>query len=310
MKCKLLTIFLIVYCFAVKGQQIDTNSIQTFASDIKKLISINSSIPDLIDLSGKEAENLFKNATIKQIIQITKPYLNSNILNSKMVCFALYAEVFTKKAKMKSQKQELTEILCKNYLNSDHEIQVVHNILEQRSEKDFTLIAKKYIEGLLNPMLKYPQYICAKIVAVAQIKEGIPHLWRYVNKNIETMTTSDIDILASLARLGENRAGLLLCKYYNYQKNRTDYRYIFSSRNLAFSLDSNVLKCMIEDFKTLDLSVSFRESDSGFYPAGYLAENICAMLKNYPYTKSYNSNAKILLTWLTEEVTKLELEQK
>ena len=309
MREKLVIAFFLTGILSATAQQGDTISTHGFAADLAKLVKLNNSTPNLINLSGSEAINLYANATVEQIIEITKPYLTSFELNAKNVCLSLLGDALFKKAKTERQKQQLVEVLCMNYLDSDQDIQVVDNILLQQSQKDFTPAAKEYVSRLLSPEAKSLDDVCAKLLAVAQIKESIPALWKFVNKPIETMSLSDVEVLASLARMGEKKAGLLLCNYYNYHKNRTDYRYISASKNMVFSLDSAVLHCLIDDFRTMDISTIFRDGDTGFYPSGYLAEQITSMLNNYPYPKQYKSDPKQLQTWLNE-TTRLELEQK
>jgi hypothetical protein len=310
MRGKLVIAFILTGFLSATAQQGDTILTLSFAADLAKLVKLNSSTVHSIDVSGKEAINLEANATVEQIIEITKPYLTSSELNAKYICRHLLGDALFRKVKNERQKQQLVEVLCKNYLDSDHDIQVVANTLLQQSEKDFTPAAKEYISSLLDPKPKSLYDVCAKLLAIAQIKESIPALWKILNKQIETMTLSDVNVLASLARMGEKKASLLLCNYYNYHKNRTDYRYIFASKSLAFSLDSSVLYCLIDDFRTLDLSTSFQDVDASFSPGGYLAIYISAMIKNYPYPKEdYKVDKKQLLAWLNE-TAQIELEQK
>lgn len=307
---KVLITFLSIGFLKANCQEITAISTQTFSDELKKLVTLNSSIPNLIDLSGKEAINITTNASAGQIIEITHPYLTSTITNAKSLCLSLLNEALFKKAEKEIEKQQIVEILCKNYLNTNDEIQLVDNSLLRLSEKDFNPASKKYIAALIKPGPKFDYAICAKLAAIAQFKESIPVLWKIANKKIETMTQSDVDILASLARLNEKQAGSLLCDYYNSTKNRTDYRYVFISKNLAFSLDSSVLDCMIKDFKTLDIKKSFRDGDSFYYPAGHLGANIAAMLKNYPYAKQeFQADTNQLLTWL-KETSRFELNYK
>jgi len=300
----LITGFLTANC-----QESKTIATEVFSDDMKKLVALNSSLPDVVNLAHKEAVNIMTNATARQMIEITGPYLNSAILNAKTLCLDLLNEALFKKAVTQIEKQEIVEVLCKNWLNDDRDIQLVDNSLLRLSEKDFNPAAKKYLTALiLHPKFSYA--LSGQLLAMAQIKASIPTLWKIVNRDIATMTHSDVDILAALARMDEKEAGKILCNYYNSTKNRTDYRYIFISRNLAFSLDSTVVDCMIKDFKTLDIEKSFRDGDSGFYPAGYLGANIAAMLRNYPFTKQeFYVDTKQLLNWLNQ-TSKFELELK
>ena len=285
----------------INSQETDTNSTQRFSEDLKKLVALNSSLPNVVDLRHKEAVNIMTNATARQIVKITAPYINSTILNAKNLCLSLLNDALFKKAKIQLQKQEIVEMLCKNYLSNDHDIQVVSGSLFRLTEKDFNPAAKKYIAELLDPEPRSFHSIVGKLLAVAQVRESIPWLWKVVNKDIKMMTHHDVDILASLARMNEKQAARLLCGYYNNTKNRTDYRYIFISGNLAFSLDSTVLNCMVNDFKTLDLEKVFRDGDTGFYPAGHLGTGIAMMLKNYPYQRDFYVDTKLLLNWLNQQ---------
>lgn len=303
----LLTGFLTVNC--QETQETQTTATKVFSDDMKKLVALNSSLSDVVNLAHKEAVNIMTNATARQMIEITGPYLNATILNAKSLCLALLHTALFKKATTQMEKQEIVEILCKNWLSDDRDIQSVDNSLLQLSEKDFNLTAKKYLTALiLHPKFSYA--LSGKLLAVAQIKASIPTLWKVVNRDIATMTHRDVDILASLARMNEKEAGKILCEYYNSTKNRTDYRYIFISTNLAFSLDSSVLDCMIKDFKTIDIEKSFHDGDYGYYPAGHLGANILAMVKNYPFPKQeFYVDTKQLWNWLNQ-TTKFELEQK
>jgi hypothetical protein len=94
-----------------------------------------------------------------------------------------------------------------------------------------------------------------------------------------------IDILASLARMNEKRASVLLCKFYDSTKNRTDYRYVFIAESMAFSLDSVVMECLIDDFKSIDPAIKFSQGDSGYWPSWILGEQIIAALKFYVQKK-------------------------
>jgi len=309
-RLKFLIFFFTVCDINIYSQESKSDSTEFFKENLKKLIAINSATPNLINLSGKEAIILSTGATANQIIEITAPYITSTVTNAKTVCFDLLSEALFKKTKGQIQRQQITEILCKNFLNIDSEIQIVDNVLLQLSEKDFTPNAKNYISALIIPNPKTSYSICAKLLAVAQVREAIPILWKSVDTNLQRMTPTDVDILSALARLNETRASFTLCNYYNKQKNRTDYRYIFLSNKLAFSLDSLVLACLICDFKTLDVEKAFRDSDAFFYPSGYLATNIVAMLGNYPYSQErFDVDAKHLLKWLTDS-ERLQLRDK
>jgi hypothetical protein len=309
LQAKLLIAFLITGFLTAKCQQTETETTKVFSDDMKKLVALNSSLPDVVDLRHKEAVNIMTNATARQMIEITEPYLQSTILNAKTICLDLLNTALFKKPVTQMEKQEIVELLCKNWLNDDRDIQLVDNSLLRLSEKDFNPAAKTDLTALiLHPRFSYA--LSGKLLAVAQIKASIPTLWKVVNRDIATMTHSDIDILASLARMNEKEAGKIICEYYNSTKNRTDYRYIFISTNLVFSLDSTVLDCMIKDFKTMDIEKSFRDGDSGYYPAGHLGANIVAMLKNYPFPKQeFYVDTKQLLNWLNQ-ASMFELEEK
>src|SRR5215203_6299688 len=182
MREKLVIAFFLTGILSATAQQGDTISTHGFAADLAQLVKLNNSTPNLINLSDSEAINLYANATVEQIIEITKPYLTSFELNAKNVCLSLLGDALFKKAKTQRQKQQLVEVLCMNYLDSDQDIQVVDNILLQQSQKDFTPAAKEYVSRLLSPEAKSLDDVCAKLLAVAQIKESIPALWKFVNK--------------------------------------------------------------------------------------------------------------------------------
>ena len=168
------------------------------------------------------------------------------------------------------------------------------------SEKDFNKIAKKQVEKLIySRSTIYAEN--AKWLAYAQITESIPFLWKSVKKNPKYVRKNDLVVLAALARLGKREAGFILCDYYNSRKNRTDYQYVFITKQLAFSLDSNVLRCLIDDYKTMDINQGFRDGDTGFQAAQIVGGVITEMIKNYPYQKGeYNINTKQLLDWLNK----------
>lgn len=310
MKFELFIVCSIAIGLSAAGQQTDLADTTDFKTDIKTLIALNSTTQGLVDLRGNEAIRLQTLATTEQLMEVTAPYLLSDRTNAKNICITLLSTALFKKSNTLFQKQQIVTIICSNYLEADEDIQVVDNILLQQSAACFTPAAKKYVANLINPAPKSLPPVCAQLLAMAQIRESIPALWKMVNKDILKMQSSDIDILASLARMGEKEAGQLLCTYYTHQKNRTDYRYIFNSRKMAFSLDASVLKCLVDDFRSLDLSVAFRSGDSGFYPAGFLGDNITAMLKNYPYPKKYEVNTDQLLRWLNSRDVQPEMQEK
>lgn len=277
------------------------NDIKTkeFADDFKKLIQLNSFMENLINLSGKEYINISANATASQIIEITKPYLQASIINARSVCLAVLNIALLEKAESEKRKQEIVEILCRNYLDNEG-IQRATTLLMMK-EKDFNLNAKKYVAALVDSLPKFSHSICFKLLALAQIKSSIAVLWKVVDSNVATMGRTDLDILASLARMNEKKAGILLCNYYNSIKNRSDYKQVFVARNLAFSLDKDVLNCMVDDYKTIDIKKFFRDGDTGYHPSQALGGGIASMLKNYPYIKGeYQLDPKQLLDWLNQ----------
>jgi hypothetical protein len=124
------------------------------------------------------------------------------------------------------------------------------------------------------------------------------------------MERSDLDILASLARMNEKEAGILLCKYYNSIKTKPGYKHVFVSRELAFSLDKTVLNCLVSDFKTIDINIKYRDGDTGYWPSQYLGAYIAGMLKNYPYPKQeFYVDPRQLSDWLNESI-QYELDEK
>jgi hypothetical protein len=202
----------------------------------------------------------------------------------------------------------VVEVLCRNFLDRDH-FHFLNNTLLILNEKDFNDTAKKYVARLIDDLPGLDYGLSAKFLSVAQIKKSIPLLWKIVDTNFKTMQHRDLDVLASLARLKEKRAGTLLSGYYNSDFNKwgdfssktSDFwRHFLIAKNLAFSLDKTDLNCFIKEFRALDLNYFFRDGDTGFYPAQYLGACIASMLKNYPFEKEdYSVKPRQLLEWLT-----------
>jgi hypothetical protein len=279
--------------------------VQRFRNDIKILIDTNSHIQYYVDWRFQEANDLEQNANAEQMIKVTRPYLNSAVLNAKDICFHLLANTLSKKVKDQKQKEQIVELFCQNYLNTSSDIDMVDNVLLMQKGKDFNINAKNYISSLKDSLSRsrLPNDICAKLLALAQIKESVPFLWKIVNKSISTIQRQDVDILASLARMDEKEAGIMLCNYYKSKIDRNDkyYRYVVISKNMAFSMDSTVLMLLVTELKALGPNASFWEYDSGFNASQYLGARIASMLKNYPFAKEdYNLQARQLLDWLNQ----------
>ena len=291
-----------------------TESTQSFAEDLKKLIVINSSTEGVHNFAGPEAVNL-SNATASQVVEITSPYHQSEILNAKGVCFYYLSHAVLKKETSHEQKMQLVEIICRYYLSTDREVQVNDNVLLMLREKDFNANAKKYIGALIDSLPKFSYGNCAQLMAVAQVKKNIPALWKIANKNIETMQRGDIDVLASLARMGEKEAAVLLCNYYSSAWNKRERQgvsakyYVTFANQLAFSLDRIVFDCLVADFKNFDFSFKENGGDYFWWPAQHLGKQIAEMLTNYPYPKDYNLDPYKLLEWL-KSTNKYELKEK
>ena len=117
MKTKFFNILLLVGYLDASPQRANTDSTDFFADNFKKLVALNSSTPDLINLSYKEAVIITSRATAKQIVDITAFYINSTVTNAKSVCLSFLSEALFKKAGNQTQKQEIVEIICKNYLS-------------------------------------------------------------------------------------------------------------------------------------------------------------------------------------------------
>ncbi len=236
------------------------------------------------------------------------------ILNAKVVCFYYLSHALFKKEISQQQKQQLVEIICRYYLTTDREVQVNDNVLLMLSEKDFNANAKKYIAALIDSVPKFSYGNCAQLNAIAQVKKNIPALWKMVNKNIETMQRDDIDVLASLARMGEKEAAALLCNYYSSAWNKrerpaaTKY-YVSFANQLAFSLDRTVLDCLVTDLRNFDLSIKDNGHDYFWWPGQHLGKEIAGMIKNYPYPKDYNLDPYKLIEWLNS-TNKYELKEK
>jgi hypothetical protein len=291
-----------------------TQSTLAFAEDFKKLILINSSTEGVHDFSGPEAVNL-SNASASQVIEITSPYHRSGILNAKGVCFFYLSHALFKKEISQEQKQQLVEIICRYYLTTDEQVQTNDNVLLMLSEKDFNTNAKKYIAALIDSVPKFSYGNCAQLMAMAQIKKNIPALWKIAKRDIEKMHRADIDVLASLARMGEKEAAVLLCNYYSSDWNKRERQglatksYVSFANQLAFSLDRTVLDCLVSDFRNFDLNLRANGSDYFWWPGQHLGRQIVNMLKNYPYPKDYQLDPNKLLEWLNS-TDQYELKEK
>jgi hypothetical protein len=183
------------------------------------------------------------------------------------------------------------------------------------SEKDFNSNAKKYIGALIDSLPKFSYGNCAQLMAIAQIKKNIPALWKIGKKDIEKMHRADIDVLASLARMGEKEAAVLLCNYYSSAWNKRERQgvstkyYVSFANQLAFSLDRTVLDCLIADLRSFDISFKEHGSDYFWWPGQHLGIQIVSMLKNYPYPKEYQLDPNKLLEWLNS-TDQYELKEK
>jgi len=282
-----------------------------FSDDFKKLVELNSHLENVVNLSHKEAVNILDKATAPEVIEIVTPYINSGILNTKSLCWSMLADALFKKAKSEIEKQQVVEVLCKNYLSNNTDLQTVDNTLCRLKAKDFNANSKKYLADLIDSLPRFDYRICAKLLAVAQIQESIPVLWKIAKKDIQTIERRDLDILAALARMNEKEAGIILCNFYNSKKNSKDFKRVFLAEHMAFSLDKNVLECMIADFKTIDTSITFWEYDSGYWPSSHLAGWIATMIGNYSYpNEEFMANPKQLLEWLNQKENTYQLEGK
>ena len=281
-------------------------SITQLTKDMKSLVEINIPRKNGLDLSGNEALNL-NSATVSQLIQVTIPYLNSAIPNSRYLCQRLLMHALFYQVKNEPEKQRVVEILCKNFLNKEN-FHFLNTTLPILNEKDFNSAAKKYVARLIDNLPGSDYGLSAQFLSVAQIRQSVPLLWKFVDTNFKTMQHRDLDVLASLARMKEKKAGILLCEYYNSDFNKWGdvlnktgdfWRHFLIAENLAFSLDSTVLSCLIKEFRAIDINYYLRDGDSGFYPAQYLGACIASMIKNYPFEKEdYSLKPKQLLDWL------------
>lgn len=274
---------------------------EVLATDLKKLIELNSHTPNLINLSGKESINISDNASVMQVIEITDPYMNDETLNAKSVCIHFLSEVLIKKAETQKQREQVVEILCRNYLNEKQLYNV--GILLMLKEKDFNSTAKKYIAALIDSPRVFYNATCYKLLGLAQIKKSIPVLWKLISECSEENGTeyNKLDIWASLARMNEKKAVIILCKYYDSVKNVKGYAGVFIAKHLAFSMNDLTLDCLVKNYKKMDLKYVYRDGDSGYTPSQVLGGAITAMLKDYPYKKEeYNIDTQLLLDWLNQ----------
>lgn len=307
----LITFFCIASATAF-SQQNDTLlheqiSITELANNMKNLVELNSSPEGATDLSTIDAVKL-EQASFRQIVQVTAPYLHAGTQATHICQHFLLHFLHPLKKASEAERQELIEIVCRNFLD-DKNFRFTDSQLDLLSEKDFNDAAKKYLEGLIkNLRTTYYFGPIAQLLSVAQITKSIPTLWEIVDTNFEKMQHRDIEVLASLARMNEKKAGILLAEYYNSSFNyfgdpitkKGDFcRHFILAKKLAFSLDKNVLNCLIKEFRTIDINYAFRDGDTGFYPAQYLGACIASMIKDYPYEKeSYSLKPKQLLEWL------------
>jgi hypothetical protein len=295
-------------------QVITNESTMAFAEDLKKLVALNSLVEGVHNFAGPEAIKL-SNATASQVVEITAPYHQSEILNAKGVCFYYLSHAVLKKEISQEQKQQLVEIICRYYLSTDEEVQTNNNVLLMLSEMDYNANAKKYIAALIDSLPKFSYGDCAQLMAIAQVKKNIPALWKIAKKDIEKMHRADIDVLASLARMGEKEAVILLCNYYSSDWNKRERQglviksYVSFAKQLAFSLDRTVFDCLVADFKNFDLSFKENGGDYFWWPGQHLGKQIADMLTNYPYPKEYNLDPYKLLEWLNS-TSKYELKEK
>ena len=292
MKVRFLAMILVAAFLNAHSQPAGSASTQYFAGELKKLMALNSPFEGHLDFSGPEAISLL-NASASQTITITAPFHRSVVPNAKEVCFYLLSHVLFKKEISPEEKTQLVELICENYLTTDREVQIHDNVLLQLSEKDFTAKAKKHIASLIDSFPAFSFGSCAQLCSIAQIRETIPALWSMVNKDIKEMQRADIDVLASLARMGENKAAKLLCDYYSSAWNKRDrpgvgaFYYVTFANMLAFSLAPIVLDCLVADFRNFDLTIRERGNDYFWWPAQHLGIQITNMLRNYPYSKDY-----------------------
>lgn len=289
----------------------DSIPVDSFARDLKKLIEINSEHQDIINLAGKEAIHITDHATASQIVAITAPYMRSKVQNAKHLCLILLNTALFNKLATPDQRAEITAIICKHYLQNDTDLQMAARNLLRLRARDFNNSARLSIATLIeNGLPKFNYGFCAKLLGIAQVKESIPVLWKIVNRDIATMERGDLDILAALSRMDEKEAGVLLCKYYQNAVNRTDYRHVFLAHSLAFSLDKNVLTCLIDNFKTIDPALTFHSGDSYFNPSRHLGIHIVSMLKSYPYAdREFSVDPVRVAEWLSSSGN-LELADK
>ncbi len=290
----LFTLLLFIASFSSSAQVRFTAS---FADDLAKLIDINKARNGLIDFSGKEAVSL-EDADANQIVEITSPYLHSTVVNGREICIHLLGETLFKKPVTPSQKNQLLNIICKNFLDGDC-IHTASVILLQYNRKDFSPEAVDCIAKLSDSLSVIAEIDnCAQLLSLVQVKKSIPALWKVANKNIATIGQTDIAILASLARMDETEAAVLLCNRYNYIKSNAD-RQVYIAKFLAFSLHPTVLKCLVKDYKLIDINKHYRDGDELINPGLTLAAAIVSMLNNYPYEKNeFKVDPKQLLSWL------------
>jgi hypothetical protein len=312
-----IALFLIIPVFTFSQQSDslikDPFSITELGDNLKNLVALNSSSNGAFDLSTIDAVHLGQ-ASFRQIVQVTAPYLHASP-QARHICHHFLLR-FLYPLKNPLERQELLEILCRNFLH-DERFNLMNNALFLLSEKDFNDTAKKYVAGLIKDLgTTYYFGSAAQLLSTAQITRSIPALWKIVDTNFKKMQHRDIEVLASLARMNEKKAGILLVAYYNSQfnyfgdlptKQGDFWRHFLIAKKLAFSLDSSVLNCLINEFRSIDINYAFRDGDTGFYPAQYLGASIVSMIKNYPYEgESYSLKPEQLLAWLATNDVQLK----
>jgi hypothetical protein len=194
-------VFLGSISILTSGQQSNTVtknqiSITELTNDMKRLVELNIPIKNGLDLSGNEALNL-NHATVSQLIQVTTPYLNSSIPNSRYLCQTLLMHALFYQVKNEARKTKSGRNLCAHFLDKEN-FHFLNTTLLVLTEKDFNKTAKKHIARLIDDLPGSDYGLSAQFLSVAQIKQSIPLLWKFVDTNFKTMQREDIDVLALL----------------------------------------------------------------------------------------------------------------
>lgn len=277
---------------------------ETLRNDLKRLLSINTGL-GYTTFDNPEGGRIESNATAAQIIEIVPPFLATNDPVAKKVCWPILGRAVLQKKNTLEQRRAIVQIICRHYLQNNEDLQTVDNILIQLHSKDFNEASKKHINKLLETGTNFYLAEAAQIIAMAQLKEKIPVLWSFVEKDIAEMERSDAVVLSALARMDDNIAAEKLCQLYQLERKKPDQKglakrhSVTRATELAFALHRTTLFCLLADFNQIDLNEKESGADYFWWPAQFLGEKIVSMLHNYPVMKEFGFDPYQLKYWLS-----------